>query len=164
MSDVEPVAHEPLDRMLLARRAFAGVGVALLAYGVARLFLVVAWPDLLLLAAWLVGALVVHDGLLSPLVLGVGAALRRWVPARGRRFVQLALVAGAMVTVVALPMIYLEGSQPPEKAILLQRYGLNLTLVLAVVAVVTLALYAVRVARDRRGAASSPVEDPPCYS
>lgn len=161
MSDVEPVAHEPLDRMLLARRAFAVVGVALLAYGVARLFLVVAWPDLLLLAAWLVGALVVHDGLLSPLVLGVGAALRRWVPARGRRFVQLALVAGAMVTVVALPMIYLEGSQPPEKAILLQHYGLNLTLVLALVAAMTLALYAVRVARGRRGASTLPDDEPP---
>ena len=153
-------ARRPLDRMLLARRVFAVAGLALLAYGVARLFLVVAWPDLVLLAAWLVGALVVHDGLLSPLVLAVGAALRRWLPARGRRHVQLALLTGALITVVAVPMIYLEGSQPPEKAILLQHYGLNLTLVLAAVAVVTLGLYAVRVARDRRGAAPSPEEHP----
>lgn len=159
MSDVEAV-RRPLDRMLLARRAFAVAGLALLAYGVAQLFLVVAWPDLVLLAAWLVGALVVHDGLLSPLVLAAGAALDRWLPARGRRYVQLALLTGAVVAVVALPMIYLEGSQPPEKAILLQDYGLNLTLVLAVVAVVSLALYAVRVARDRRGAASSTAEHP----
>ena len=152
--------RRPLDRMLLARRAFAVAGLALLAYGVARLFLVVAWPDLVLLAAWLVGALVVHDGLLSPLVLGGGGALRRWLPARGRRYVQLALLTGGLVTVVAVPMIYLEGSQPPEKAILLQRYGLNLTVVLAVVAVVTLGLYAVRVARDRRGPRSPGPEHP----
>jgi hypothetical protein len=154
VSDVEPVGRRPLDRVLLARRAFAVAGIALLAYGVARLFLVVAWSDLVLLAAWLVGALVVHDGLLSPLVLGVGAALRRWVPARGRRHLQLALVTGAIVTVVALPMIYLEGSQPPEKAILLQHYGVNLTLVLTAVALATLILYAVRVARHGRPAGS----------
>ncbi|GAA3552841.1 hypothetical protein GCM10022197_04870 [Microlunatus spumicola] len=143
-------AGQPLDRVLLARRAFAVAGLALLAYGVAQLFVVVAWPDLVLLGLWMVGALVVHDGLLSPLVLAVGAGLRRFVPARGRGFVQLALVAGSMITVVALPMIYLEGSQPPEKAILLQRYGLNLTVLLGLVAVVTLVLYAVRVAADGR--------------
>ena len=140
----------PIDRVLLARRAFAVAGVALLAYGVAQLFLVVAWPDLVLLALWLAGALVVHDGLLSPLVLAVAAALRRFVPARGRGFLQLALVAGSMITVIALPMIYLEGSQPPEKAILLQRYGVNLTVLLGLVGVVTLVLYAVRVASDAR--------------
>jgi len=136
--------------VLLARRSFAVAGLALLAYGVAQLFLVVAWPDLVLLGLWMAGALVVHDGLLSPFVLAVGAGLRRFVPARGRGFVQLALVAGAMITVIALPMIYLEGSQPPEKAILLQRYGVNLTVLLGLVAVVTLVLYAVRVASERR--------------
>ena len=138
------------DWMLLGRRAFAAAGLALLVYGVARLFLVVAWSDLFLLLVWMVVATAVHDGVLSPLVLGVGASLRRWVPDRGRRYVQLALLTGAMITVVAVPMIYLEGSQPPQKAILLQHYGINLTGVLAVVAVVSLGLYAVRVARDAR--------------
>lgn len=143
-------ATKPLDRMLLARRLFAAAGLALLAYGVARLFLVVALGDLLLLLIWMVGAVAIHDGLLSPLVLGVGAALHRWVPDRGRRFVQVGMIIGALITVIALPMIYLEGSQPPEKAILLQRYGVNLTVLLGIVAVVTLVLYAVRVARDGR--------------
>lgn len=142
-------ATKPLDRMLLARRVFAAAGLALLAYGVARLFLVVALGDLFLLLVWMVGAVVIHDGVLTPLVLGVGAALRRWVPDRGRRYLQLFLVAGAMITAVALPMIYLEGSQPPEKAILLQDYGLNLTIALGLVAAVTLVLYALRVAKDR---------------
>ena len=151
MSDAEASDEAPkvFDRMLFARRVFAAAGLALLAYGVAQLFLVVALSDLFLLLVWMIGAVAIHDGLLSPLVLGVGAALRRRLPDRGRRFVQLALITGAMITVVAVPMIYLEGSQPPEKAILLQDYGLNLTILLAVVAVVTLALYAVRVAKDR---------------
>lgn len=138
------------DRMLLARRVFAVAGLGLLAYGVARLFVVVAWGDLFLLLVWMVAAVVIHDGVVSPLVLAVGAALRRWVPDRGRRYLQAGLITGAMITVVALPMIYLEGSQPPVKAILLQHYGLNLTLLLTLVGVVVLALYAVRVARDGR--------------
>ncbi len=58
-------------------------------------------------------------------------------------------MAAGLITVVAVPMIVLRGSQPPAKALLLQNYGLNLTILLGLVAVVTLALYAVRVARDR---------------
>ena len=146
----EPEVPKPFDWILFGRRAFAAVGLALLVYGVVRLFVEVAWVDLFLLAVWMIAAVVIHDGLLSPLVLGVGAALRRWVPDRGRRYLQLGLLTGALITVIALPMIYLEGSQPPEKAILLQDYGLNLTILLGLVSLATLTLYAVRVARDRR--------------
>lgn len=155
---------KPLDRMLLARRVFAAAGLALLAYGVARLFLVVAWSDLVLLLVWLVGVTAIHDGLLSPLVLSVGAALRRWVPDRGRRYLQLGLITAAMITVVALPMIYLEGSQPAEKAILLQHYGVNLTVLLGIVAVVTLVLYAARVASDARPRPEPSAQEPPAPS
>ena len=45
-------------------------------------------------------------------------------------------------------MIYLRGSQPPFKALLLQNYGLNLTLILGLIAAITLSLYAIQVARD----------------
>jgi hypothetical protein len=59
---------------------------------------------------------------------------------------------GALVTVVALPWIYLRGSQPPVKALLLRNYGLNLTLILGLIAAITLSLNAVRVARNRNSA------------
>ena len=83
--------------------------------------------------------------------------LRRFVPDRGRRYLQAALLMGVLVTVVALPMIYLRGSQPPVKALLLRNYGLNLTLILGLIAAITLSLYAARVARNRklRGARQS---------
>ena len=55
-----------------------------------------------------------------------------------------------LVTVIALPMIYLRGQPAAVKALLLRNYGANLTLIIAIIAVITLALYAVRVARDRR--------------
>ena len=53
-----------------------------------------------------------------------------------------------MVTRIALPMIYRQGTQPPSNAILLQNFGAYLTLLLGVIAGLTLIGYVVRVARD----------------
>ena len=75
--------------------------------------------------------------------------LRRFVPDRGRRYLQAGLIVAGLITVVALPMIYLRGSQPAVKALLLRNYGLNLTVILALIAIITLSLYAIRVAQDR---------------
>ena len=49
-------------------------------------------------------------------------------------------------------MIFLRGSQPPVKALLLRNYGLNLTLILGLIAAITLSLYAIRVTRDSNSA------------
>jgi hypothetical protein len=80
----------------------------------------------------------------------VGWLLRRYVPDRGRRYVQVALIMIALVTVIAIPMIFLRGSQPAAKALLLRNYGANLIVIIGVLAIVSLILYAVRVARDGR--------------
>ena len=135
------------------RIILASAGIGLLLFGVFRMFTEVPVHSLIFIGVWLVAALVIHDGLLSPLVVTVGWLLRRLVPDRARRFLQIGLIVGAAATVIALPMIYLRGSQPAVKAILLRNYGANLTLIIGVVAVVTLALYAVRVARDRTSVA-----------
>lgn len=127
--------------------ATAGVGLAL--FGVFRLITEVPTRSVVFLAVWMLAAVVIHDGVLSPLVVSVGWLLRRLVPDRARRFLQVGLIISGLVTVIALPLIYLRGSQPAVKALLLRDYGANLTLIIGIVAVVTLALYAVRVARDR---------------
>lgn len=132
----------------------AGIGLGL--FGVFRLLTEIPVGNLVVLAIWLAAAIVIHDGLLSPAVVGLGWLLRHRVPDRGRRYLQVGLVVAALVTVIAVPMIVLRGSQPPAKALLLQDYGLNLSVLLALVAGVTLVLYAVHVARDRR----SPPGDP----
>ena len=44
----------------------------------------------------------------------------------------------AMVTVIAIPMIYRRDSQPVSKAILNQNFGANLTLLLGIIAGATL--------------------------
>jgi hypothetical protein len=134
----------------VARIALAAVGIVLVLYGAGRILFSVPPPLLAVLGAWMVGALLIQHGVVSPLVVVAGAALRRAVPDRGRRFLQAGLIAAAMVTVVAIPLILRQGTQPPAKALLLQNYAANLTLLLGLIAGVTLVAYAVRVARDRR--------------
>jgi hypothetical protein len=125
------------------------VGIGIGTYGISQLLTQIPRQTLALLALWLVAALIIHDGLLSPAVVGVGAALRRYVPDRGRRYLQFGLIMGAMVTVIAAPLIYRAHTQPPAKALLLQDFGINLTVLLAAIGSGTLIAYAIRVARDR---------------
>lgn len=126
-------------------------GVLLLAFGVFRLGTEVPVRDLLALVLWLGGALVLHDAVLSPGVVGVGALLRR-IPARARTYVQGALVTGGLVTVVAIPLIYRAGSQPDAEALLQQDVRTNLALLLALVVVAALGAYLRRVAHERSAA------------
>jgi hypothetical protein len=129
-------------------------GVALLALGLFRLVTELDRGDLVALVVWLVAAVALHDGLVAPVTVGTGVALTR-LPARARRYVQGALVVGALVVVVAIPLIGRQGTQPEAKAILLRNYSGNLALMLGLTAAVAVLLYAVRVVRDRRAASPS---------
>jgi hypothetical protein len=141
-----------IDVMLVARVTTIGGGVVLAAYGAVRLLTDVPGSSLLRLAVWLVGAVVISDLVVSPLVVGVGVALRRWLPDRGRRYVQAFLIMAAMITVVAAPMIYLQGSAPPEKALLNQDFGANLAILLGLAAMISLLGYV----RERRRSRPAP--------
>jgi hypothetical protein len=129
------------------RISLATAGILLGLYGVFRLVTTVGFVELLVLAAWLVLAVVIHDGILSPAVVAVGWFLARTVPPRARRFLQGFLVVGGLMTVIAIPLILRKDTQPASKALLLQSYGANLTLLLALAAALSLLLYAVHVAR-----------------
>ena len=98
----------------------------------------------------MVGIVVIHDGLLSPLVVGVGWLLARTVPPRGRRYTQAALIICGLITIIAIPLIARQGTQPPAKALLLQSYGANLAILLGLVAALNLVAYLVTAARNRR--------------
>ena len=131
------------------RIAFATAGILLGLFGAFRLLTQVEPLNLLVLAGWVIGAVIIHDGILSPAVVGVGWVLARTVPARARRYLQGALIVIGLVTVVAIRLILLRGREPASKAILLRDYGGNLTLLIALAAAASLGLYAMRVARDR---------------
>jgi hypothetical protein len=105
--------------------------------------------------------LIIHDAVIAPGVVGVGWLLRRLLPDRARRYVQMGLIIAAAVTIIAIPMIYRRGSQPPQKTLLIQNYGANLALLLGIIAGLTAAAYAVRVVRDQSSRRSpSPPTDP----
>jgi hypothetical protein len=143
--------------MKVWRIVLGAVGIGIGTYGISQLLTQIPRQTLVLLALWLVAALIIHDGLLSPAVVGVGSALRRYVPDRGRRYLQFGLIMAALVTVVAVPLIYRANTQPPAKALLLQEFGINLTVLLAAIGGGTLIAYAIGVARDR----SLPNRPPP---
>lgn len=118
-------------------------------FGVFRLLTEIPFPSLVLVAGWLVAAVVIHDGIVSTTIIGIGALLHQGVPDRARRYLQFALIAAGLVTVIALPMIYRQGSQPTPKALLLRDYATNLLLVLGIVAGVSLLGYVVDLVQGR---------------
>ena len=133
------------------RVVIGAAGVLLAAFGAFRLLTEIPAGDLLWLAVWLAGALVLHDAVLSPGVVGVGVLLRR-VPARARTFVQGALIAGGIMTVVAIPLIHRAGTQPAAEVLLEQDFRANLTVLLAAISVVAVLAYLYRVTRERSSA------------
>ncbi|HEY5845947.1 MAG TPA: hypothetical protein VIT42_04055 [Microlunatus sp.] len=128
-------------------------GIVLVLIGISRLLRYVPPGHLAWLGVWLIAALIIHEGVLSPVVVAIGAGLRRLVPDRARRYLQAALIMAAAVSVIAVPLIIRQGSQPVSKAMLLQNYGANLALLLGLIGAVILIRYAIRVARDRTPAA-----------
>jgi len=135
--------------MLIWRLVLCILGVLVLVYGLVNLGLHIPGSSLVWVAVWLVAAVIIHHGVVSPLVIGVSVLLRRLVPDRGRRYLQAGLIAAVPIVVIGIPMIYRQGSQPPSKALLLQNFTANLGLLLGLIAVVSLVGYAIRVARDR---------------
>jgi hypothetical protein len=111
-----------------------------------------ATPDLarrIDLAAWLVGADLVHDLVVAPLVVGVGWAITRLVPVRLRPPVTVALVlTGTVLLVGWLPLVGSAGGANPT--IQPRAYGREIGLVLVLVWVGALLAVAAR----RRGPAT----------
>ena len=138
--------------MKAARIILTVVGIVGLLYGIVNLFVHIPIKTLLWVAVWMVAALIIHDAVIAPSVVGVGWLLRRFVPDRARRYVQTGLIMAAAVTIIAIPLIIRRGSQPPQKTLLIQNYAANLALLLGIFAGVALALYVVRIVRDRSAA------------
>ena len=141
--------------MRTSRIALAVAGGLLLTLGVVRLVTELDTGDLLVLGVWLAAAVALHDGLIAPITVGTGVALTG-LPPRARRYLQGGLLVGALITVIAIPLIGRQDTQPVSKAILLRDYTANLSLLLGMTAAVALTLYALQVLRHHRPADASP--------
>jgi hypothetical protein len=132
-------------------------GALLLAFGAFRLLTHLDPSELFALAVWMVVAVALHDFVIAPATVGTGVLLTR-VPPRGRRYVQGAFIVGALITVVAIPLIRRRNTLPAAKAILLRDYAGNLALLLGLTVGIALLLYGARVLRDRREVAEVETE------
>ncbi|GHB60850.1 hypothetical protein GCM10010347_33640 [Streptomyces cirratus] len=128
--------------MTVYRYTLGALGLLLAAVG-ARLVAVL--PDPLDVLVWLGGALVLHDAVIAPLVLGAGL-LTAALPARG--LLRGTLLTGGAVLLVTLPLLLRPGGAANPSALPLP-YGRNLLLVLGAVAVAAGLLAAVRAVRSR---------------
>jgi hypothetical protein len=114
------------------RWLLGAAGLAALGYGGYGL-LAHDRADLVGLLGFLVAALVAHDFVVLPIVVGLGALVGRFAPEWARRPVIAALAVSAAVTVVALPLVIGAGRIPDNPSAFPQRYGWHLLLILAVV-------------------------------
>ncbi len=141
--------------MRVARIAFVAFGALLL--GVAGGTLVAGVPSRqwLGILLWLGGAVVLHDAIFAPLVL-VGTRILRRVGARVSwvqvAVVQVALVVGAALTLVAFPGIQSQAKGARNPSVLIFPYALHLVLVWAAIGVLTAATVLVIGFRRRRRA------------
>ncbi|WP_405722090.1 hypothetical protein OG607_11245 [Streptomyces sp. NBC_01537] len=88
---------------------------------------------------WLLGAVLLHDGVLVPAILAAGAVLSP----RLRRATRGALIIAACLTAVALPTLLRPG-RPTNASVLPLDYGRNLVIALGTVAVLAVTWHVVR--------------------
>jgi hypothetical protein len=110
------------------------LGLPVMAYGVGGVFVDSARTHPAELARWVIGAALVHDLVVVPVVLAVATGLRPMVPGRVWPAVRWALVTSAVLSLFALPFVRGYGRAADVPSLLNRNYGAGL---LACVAVVT---------------------------
>ncbi|MDQ6754275.1 MAG: hypothetical protein M3017_12940 [Actinomycetota bacterium] len=135
------------------QKVLVAVGVLPLAWGVYGIATTVPPAQIAGIIVWLAGSLVFHDGLLVPVLLIVGAVavfLTRKLSRAGRYLVRLALIIGAVVLLVVLPLIYTAPRTGTPTALAMP-YALNLGIFLLVLAAATAAGVGIAQHRRRKG-------------
>ena len=102
------------------------------------------------LLKWLLGAGVVHDVAVAPLVAAAAWATGRLLPAAVRTPVRLGLIATAMLTVLVWPLVQGWGRRAANPSALPLDYGRNLVAVVASIWFTVFVTITVRVWRARR--------------
>ncbi|MFK8911975.1 hypothetical protein [Streptomyces sp. YS-3] len=140
--------------MTAGRYAVGALGLALMGLGVSLVWAQGPWD----VAVWLAGAVVLHDGLIAPLVLLVGVGVVAARP-RVRGPLRAALVTGGCLTAIALPDILRPGPVTNATVVPLD-YLRNWLVLLAVVAVAGVLVAAGKSLWRRRGPRGRPPESP----
>ena len=102
------------------------------------------------LARFVVGGALLHDLLIAPVVILVGAGLARVVRGRARAVVQAALVVTAVLALFSYPLVRAYGKATRNPTSLPHNYTANLAIVLGVVWAVAAVAVVVRIRKGRR--------------
>lgn len=144
--------------MRAARIVLVVVGVLVIAFGAYVLVTTVRPNRIWGLATWLLGAVVLHDAILSPFVVGVGLLLRRTgrtLRAWALVVVQAVVVLGSVLALVVLPEIAAKAHGQKNPTVLPFDYGARLLLVEGVLLLVVVAVLVVAARRPARVRAST---------
>lgn len=90
--------------------------------------------------AWLVGGVVVHDGIVAPLVVGAGVVLARIVPDHAKKPAVVGLILWGTVTIAVANVLSGQGGKPDNDTVLNRPYVAT-WLVLTVVVFAGIAAY-----------------------
>jgi len=114
------------------------------------------------LATWLLGALIIHDGIIAPTVFGIVLLFRRAnksIPVVLLLIVQGALVVGSIIVLIVVPEILKKSIGTANPTLLPLDYTLNLVLFLGALAVLTAAAGGAYLALSRQKARSPLSQD-----
>jgi hypothetical protein len=117
------------------RGALIAAGAAVLAYGVWLMVREQTLPQLVSVAKWLVAGVVIHDGVLAPLALGVGWLVHRRFPHRFAAPAAIALILIGTIAVAGFAVLTRSHGGGPNTTLLDRNYLLGLVAVVAVVVI-----------------------------
>lgn len=126
------------------------LGLPIVGYGVRGVLDALPGVQLTSFLRYFVGAAIIHDLILGPLVCLVGWAVLRGVPAVAKGPVQAALVASGTLALVAWPFVRGYGITPGEPSFLSRNYTASLLIAWAVVWGAAALLVGLRVVSARR--------------
>jgi hypothetical protein len=136
------------------RIALATLGLGLVGVGLVVLMQEVTPTHYLGILSWFIGALIIHDGIIAPVVFFVTVVMRRRlerVPGPIVALIQGALVIAGIVALIAVPEIIKKSIGTLSSSILPQNYALHLGLFVVALVVLTLgAIAAYRLIFARR--------------
>ncbi|NHA67439.1 hypothetical protein [Phycicoccus flavus] len=148
--DATPVGAAPAGRGVLVTRVVLGAaGLLVLGYGLV-LLLGSGTQQLLAVATWLVGGVVLHDAVIAPVVVGLGVLAAARVPDRLRTPLVGLLVVLGPLTLAAVPVLGRYGARPDNPTLLDRPYWAGY------LAIVVLALLAVAAWTARRRPSAGP--------
>jgi hypothetical protein len=141
--------------MKIARVTLVSVGAAGILLGAWVMFDTVKPKSIWGLLTWLIAAVILHDAILSPIVVGISVGMRRVgrrIPPAVLAIVQAGVVLGCVFTLIVVPEIIRKAKVPKNETVLPFDYGTRLALLWAAVVVVTALVVVVYLRlRARRG-------------